>query len=283
MSLWYETTPKQVVLHLTPLSIAEKFNGIVTQPRRTWVFTSATLMVDNGFSHFTEHMGLTQAQTLALESPFDYAAQAMLCVPHYLPEPSNFAMKETLIRVSIELIAAAQGRCFLLFTSHAMLREVANALETHIDNELLVQGTTTKQALLDRYIENKSAVLLATGAFWEGVDVRGDDLLCVLIDKLPFASPDDPLLQAKVEDAQKRGKNPFMHVQIPQAVITLKQGAGRLIRDETDKGVLVICDSRLVTKDYGKIFLSSLPPMRRTRQLSKATAFLTSLVEPEDT
>lgn len=283
VSLWYETTPKQVVLHLTPLSIADKFNGIVTQPRRTWVFTSATLMVDNGFSHFTEHMGLTQAQTLALESPFDYAAQAMLCVPHYLPEPSNFAMKETLIRVSMELIAAAQGRCFLLFTSHAMLREVANALETQIDNELLVQGTTTKQALLDRYIENKSAVLLATGAFWEGVDVRGDDLLCVLIDKLPFASPDDPLLQAKVEDAQKRGKNPFMHVQIPQAVITLKQGAGRLIRDETDKGVLVICDSRLVTKDYGKIFLSSLPPMRRTRQLSKATAFLTSLVEPEDT
>ncbi len=280
VSLWYETTPKQVVLHLTPLSIADKFNGIVTQPKRTWVFTSATLMVDNGFAHFTEHMGLGQAQTLALDSPFDYYNQAMLCVPHYLPEPSNFAMKDTLIRISMELIAAAKGRCFLLFTSHAMLREVAAALAERIDNELLVQGTTTKQALLDSYLENKESVLLATGAFWEGVDVRGDDLLCVLIDKLPFASPDDPLLQAKVEDAQKRGKNSFMHVQIPQAVITLKQGAGRLIRDETDKGVLVICDSRLVTKDYGKIFLASLPPMRRTRDMRKATQFLTSLVEP---
>ncbi|GAB2700034.1 ATP-dependent DNA helicase [Aliiglaciecola sp. 3_MG-2023] len=281
VSLWYETTPKHIVLHLTPLSIAKRFASFIEEPKRSWVFTSATLMVDGGFAHFQRLMGLDNAKTLALDSPFDYQQQAVLCVPRYLPEPSSWEMRQNLLEVAITLIKASKGRCFLLFTSHAMLKIIAESLEEHIDNPILVQGTTTKRALLDEYVSNKQAVLLGTGAFWEGVDVRGDDLTCVMIDKLPFAAPDDPLLQARIEDCRKSGANPFAQIQIPQAVISLKQGAGRLIRDEKDKGVLVICDNRLITKDYAKTFLASLPPMKRTRDLSVAVDFLTELNSSE--
>lgn len=282
VSLWYETTQRHIVLHLTPLSIADKFAQFIEEPKRGWIFTSATLMVDKGFAHFQRLMGLNQANTLALDSPFDYPNQAVLCVPRYLPEPSSWDIRPHLLEVAIKLIEASQGRCFLLFTSHAMLRHIAKELEQRIDNPILVQGSTTKRALLDNYIQDKSAVLLGTGAFWEGVDVRGDDLTCVMIDKLPFASPDDPLLQARIEDCRKGGGNPFAQIQIPQAVISLKQGAGRLIRDETDKGVLVICDNRLITKDYAKTFLASLPDMRKTRNIDTAIDFLQDLHEPKD-
>jgi len=281
VSLWYETTPKHIVLHLTPLSIAKKFASFIEEPKRGWVFTSATLMVDGGFEHFQRLMGLEHAKTLALDSPFDYQQQALLCVPRYLPEPSSWDMKKTLLDIAIKLIAASNGRCFLLFTSHAMLKEIASKLEDKIPNPILVQGTTTKRALLEEYVSNKRAVLLGTGAFWEGVDVRGEDLICVLIDKLPFASPDDPLLQARIEDCRKTGSNPFASIQIPQAVISLKQGAGRLIRDEHDKGVLVICDNRLITKEYGKTFLASLPDMKRTRDIEYAVDFLRKLNNKE--
>lgn len=277
VSLWYETTPRHIVLHLTPLSIANKFADFVASPKRGWIFTSATLMVDGGFDHFQRLMGLQDAKTLGLDSPFDYQKQAMLCVPRYLPEPSSWDMKEKLLEIAITLINASKGRCFLLFTSHAMLRHVAQALEGKVTNTILVQGSTTKRALLEQYVEEKEAVLLGTGAFWEGVDVRGNDLICVMIDKLPFASPDDPLLQARIEDCRKSGANPFAQIQIPQAVISLKQGAGRLIRDETDKGVLVICDNRLITKDYAKTFLASLPDMKRTRTLQNAVDFLNEI------
>lgn len=277
VSLWYETTPRHLVMHLTPLSIAAKFRQFVSSPPRGWIFTSATLMVDGGFTHFQRRMGLEDAKTLGLDSPFDYPNQAMLCVPRYLPEPNSFAMRATLLDTAKRLITASRGRCFLLFTSHAMLKEIAEKLEAEVDNPLLVQGSTTKQALLDAYLEDERAVLLGTGAFWEGVDVRGSDLVCVMIDKLPFASPDDPLLQARIEDVKKRGANPFAAIQIPQAVITLKQGAGRLIRDPQDKGVLVICDNRLVTKHYAQTFLASLPPMRRTRSLEQVESFLSTI------
>ncbi|MCV2885093.1 ATP-dependent DNA helicase [Aestuariibacter sp. AA17] len=281
VSLWYETTPRHIILHMTPLSIAHKFAAFVASPKRAWVFTSATLMVDKGFEHFQRQMGLMDAKTMSLDSPFDYQQQSMLCVPRFLPEPNSFALKDAMEAVAKELIDASDGRCFLLFTSHAMLQDMARRLEDKISNKILVQGTTTKRALLDAYLEDKQAVLLGTGAFWEGVDVRGSDLTCVMIDKLPFASPDDPLLQARIEDCRKAGANPFARIQIPQAVITLKQGAGRLIRDEGDKGVLVICDNRLITKDYAKTFLASLPDMKRTRSLSKATAFLKQIRQEE--
>ncbi|MEW9799135.1 ATP-dependent DNA helicase [Alteromonas sp. CYL-A6] len=277
VSLWYETTTRHLVMHLTPLSIAAKFRRFVSSPPRGWVFTSATLMVNGGFEHFQRRMGLEDAKTLGLDSPFNYQQQAMLCVPRYLPEPNSFDMRDTLLQTAKRIIKASRGRCFLLFTSHAMLRDIASRLEGEVDNPLLVQGTTTKQALLDQYLTDKRSVLLGTGAFWEGVDVRGNDLVCVMIDKLPFASPDDPLLQARIEDVKKRGANPFAAIQIPQAVITLKQGAGRLIRDPSDRGVLVICDNRLVTKHYAKTFVASLPPMRRTRSLEQVEAFLDSL------
>lgn len=277
VSLWYETTPRHLIMHLTPLSIAAKFRRFLNAVPRGWVFTSATLMVNGGFEHFQRRMGLEDARTLGLDSPFDYQQQAMLCVPRYLPEPNSPAMREVLLETAKRIIKASRGRCFLLFTSHAMLRLIAAQLEQSIDNPLLVQGTTTKQALLDAYLADENAVLLGTGAFWEGVDVRGNDLVCVMIDKLPFASPDDPLLQARIEDVKKRGANPFAAIQIPQAVITLKQGAGRLIRDPTDKGVLVICDNRLVTRNYAKTFVASLPDMRRTRSLDTVEDFLSSI------
>ncbi len=279
VSLWYETTQKHMVLHLTPLTIAPRFAQFVTEPKRSWIFTSATLMVGDSFEHYKNQMGLYTAETLSLDSPFDYPNQAMLCVPRYLPEPNARDMRAKLVDVAAELVAASHGRCFLLFTSHAVLRHVASELESRVDNPLLVQGTTSKSVLLKQYLEDQSAVLLGTGAFWEGVDVRGNDLMCVMIDKLPFAAPDDPLLQARLDDCKKRGYNGFTAIQIPKAVIALKQGAGRLIRDKFDKGVLVICDNRLVTKDYGKTFVSSLPNMKRTRDLDQVVSFLHSITE----
>lgn len=274
VSLWFDTTRLHVTLHLTPLSIADKFCQVVFNQQRSWVFTSATLSVDEGFSHYTEQMGLQQAATLLLHSPFDYQQQALLCVPRFLPEPHQQAMTDALLKLAVQLIQANNGRCFFLFTSHRMLQQMAALLPEQVTQPVLVQGTTSKRILLEQFVKLDNAVLLGTGSFWEGVDVRGDTLSCVIIDKLPFASPDDPLLQARSEDCAKRGKDPFAEVQLPQAVITLKQGVGRLIRDVTDRGVLVICDNRLVTKPYGSVFLKSLPPMRRSRNLNDAIDFL---------
>ncbi|MDX3774424.1 ATP-dependent DNA helicase [Chromatiaceae bacterium AAb-1] len=274
VSLWFETTRQHVSLHLTPLSIADKFNQVVFNQQRSWIFTSATLSVDEGFSHYTEQMGLQQAQTLLLHSPFDYQRQSLLCVPRFLPEPHQPAMLPALLKLAVELIKTNNGRCFFLFTSHRMLQQIADLLPAEVSQPILVQGSTSKRILLEQFVKLDNAVLLGTGSFWEGVDVRGDTLSCVIIDKLPFASPDDPLLQARSEDCSLKGKDPFAEVQLPQAVITLKQGVGRLIRDVTDRGVLVICDNRLVTKPYGAVFLKSLPPMRRSRSLAQATEFL---------
>lgn len=277
VSLWYETSKYHAVLHLTPLSIASQFNK-VTQTRDTsWVFTSATLAIDGDFSHYQGLMGLETARTKCFDSPFNYQQQAMLCVPRYLPEPNHRDMKKALISTCISLIKAAKGRSFMLFTSHHMMRVVAQAVSEEIENTLFVQGERSKSLLLKDYLADSKSVLFATGAFWEGVDVKGNDLLCVLIDKLPFASPDDPLLQARLDDCRKQGGTPFFDIQIPQAVIALKQGAGRLIRDFNDKGVLVICDNRLVTKAYGGKFLASLPPMKKTRDLKIVEDFLSSI------
>ena len=194
-----------------------------------------------------------------------------------MSEPHQKSMANELLSIAVRLIEANNGRCFFLFTSHRMLQLVAQQLPGLIRQPVLVQGSTGKRLLLEQFVQLDNAVLLGTGSFWEGVDVRGDTLSCVIIDKLPFASPDDPLLQARSEDCQRRGEDPFATVQLPQAVITLKQGVGRLIRDVTDYGVMVICDNRLVTKPYGEVFLTSLPPMRRTRNLDDAVHFLQQL------
>ncbi|WP_206485443.1 ATP-dependent DNA helicase [Thalassotalea sp. G2M2-11] len=277
MSFWYETTRRHVVLHLTPLSVADKFSTFVEASGAGWIFTSATIAVNDGFEHFTSQLGLSQAQTLLVDSPFDYLAQSQLVVPRYLPDAAHHNRAQALADLAQPLIAASHGACFMLFTSYRMLNQVAEILADQIENPLLVQGQMSKRKLLDEFIDNSEAVLLATASFWEGVDVRGDKLTCVIIDKLPFASPDDPMLQARSEDVRRQGGDPFSEIQLPQAVIALKQGVGRLIRDVTDQGVMVICDDRLVSRPYGQVFLKSLPDMRRSRDINHASKFLTSL------
>ncbi|MDO7085406.1 ATP-dependent DNA helicase [Pseudocolwellia sp. AS88] len=277
MSFWYETTPRHVVLHKTPLSVADKFSAYVEESGAGWIFTSATLAVDGKFEHFSQHLGLNKARHLLLESPFDYQEQSQLVVPRYLPEANDKNRSKVLAQIALPLIEASEGACFMLFTSYRVMHQVAELLSELIENPLLVQGQMGKRKLLEEFVEQKRAVLLATASFWEGVDVRGNSLTCVIIDKLPFASPDDPLLQARNEDTKRRGGEPFSQIQLPQAVIALKQGVGRLIRDVSDKGVLVICDNRLVNKPYGEVFLNSLPAMKRTRNIEQAADFLKSL------
>jgi len=277
MSFWYETTPRHVVLHKTPLTVSEKFSAYIKESGAGWIFTSATLAVDNSFEHFAKHLGLQGASQLLLESPFDYQQQSQLIVPRYLPPASDKSRASSLAELAMPLIAASKGACFMLFTSYRVMNQVAELLANSIDNPLLVQGQMAKGKLLEQFVEQDSAVLLATASFWEGVDVRGDKLSCVIIDKLPFASPDDPLLQARCEDIKRQGLDPFAKIQLPQAVIALKQGVGRLIRDVSDRGILVICDDRLVNRPYGGTFLQSLPDMKRSRDLVKAAKFLESI------
>ncbi|KKC98001.1 ATP-dependent DNA helicase [Photobacterium halotolerans] len=276
-SYWYECTPRHFTLHITPLSVAEKFHEQIEKQKGAWIFTSATLAVDEDFSHFSHRLGLQPAEQMSLTSPFDYEQQALLCVPRFLPEPNSYGLAAKLVTLMAPVIEANQGRCFFLCTSHQMVRDLAEGFRACLDLPVLVQGETSKQKLLSEYLELGNALLIATGAFWEGIDVRGQALSCVIIDKLPFTAPDDPLLKARIEDCRLRGGDPFAQVQIPDAVITLKQGVGRLIRDQQDKGVLVICDNRLVTRPYGAVFLRSLPPIPRTRDVDGVGQFLSGL------
>ncbi|WP_375753196.1 ATP-dependent DNA helicase [Vibrio sp. HN007] len=276
-SYWYDISPRHFSLHITPLSVADKFKEQLEIKQGSWVFTSATLAVSDDFGHFTQRLGLEPAQQFSLPSPFDYQSQAKLCVPRYLPEPNSPGLAEKLVRMLGPVIEKNRGRCFFLCTSHSMMRELTDGFRESLDIPVLMQGETSKQKLLAEFMELGNALLVATGAFWEGIDVRGDALSCVIIDKLPFTAPDDPLLKARIEDCRLSGGEPFAEVQLPDAVITLKQGVGRLIRDKKDKGALIICDNRLVTRDYGGIFLQSLPPIPRTRDLAQVSEFLEQL------
>lgn len=280
-SYWYDTTPRHFSLHITPLSVADKFREQIALKEGAWIFTSATLAVNEDFSHFTERLGLTPSAQFSLVSPFDYQQQAVLCVPRYLPEPNSSGLAEKLVRMLAPVIEHNQGRCFFLCTSHSMMRDLGERFRERLTLPVLMQGETSKQKTLAEFMELGNALLVATGAFWEGIDVRGDTLSCVIIDKLPFTAPDDPLLKARIEDCRLRGGDPFAQVQLPEAVITLKQGVGRLIRDKNDKGALIICDNRLVTRDYGGVFLASLPPIPRTRDLDVVTTFLQQLAITE--
>ena len=273
-SYWYETTRRYLTINITPLNVSAKFALMMKESGAGFVFTSATLSVDNELSHFNASLGLKPKQSMMVDSPFDYANQALLCLPRYLPQSHEDNMPHAIVKLTLELIKSAKGRCFVLFTSYRMMHLVAEGLTTQMDYPVYMQGQMSKRIILEKFTRHGNAVLLGTASFWEGVDVRGSTLSCVIIDKLPFAAPDDPLLQAKMQDCQMQGKDPFAHIQLPQAVIALKQGVGRLIRDNKDKGVLVICDNRLVTRQYGQVFLKSLPPMRRTRSLEDANTFL---------
>ena len=275
---WADISSHGWQLHASPLSVAPIFRNFVENSARSWILTSATLSVAGQFTHYQHELGLENAQTARWDSPFDYEHQAILYVPTGLPLPNSKEHTDAVIDAAMPVLTASQGRAFLLFTTHRALQHARQRLETIFaeqghDWPLLVQGEASRSELLERFRREKNAVLLGAASFWEGVDVAGDALSVVIIDKLPFAPPDDPLLAARLEHLKKNGGEPFRDWQLPQAAISLKQGAGRLIRTETDCGVLMITDPRLVEKPYGKKLWRSLPPMKRTRELRDVVAF----------
>ncbi len=246
---------------------------------RSWVFTSATLSVSGDASYFTQQLGLEDAQFRSWDSPFNYSQNSVLYVPKDMPQPAETSYVDRVVEESLAAICAAKGRCMMLFTSLAAMRTAGDRLskslkERNVKIPLLIQGDGSKFELLNQFKKIKNAVLLGSHSFWEGVDVRGEGLVLVIIDKLPFSVPDDPVTAGRIEYLRSQGGNPFMDFQVPEAVISLKQGAGRLIRDETDLGVLIICDPRLLSKPYGKKIWKSLPSMRRTQDLSDVISFL---------
>jgi ATP-dependent DNA helicase DinG len=275
-SYWYESSHNYFIFALTPLSVADKFTELLTERKGSWIFTSATLSVNNQLDYFTKRLGLTNADSLILESPFDYLHQTVMCVPRYIPSPNEKGNAEKLADILLPVIEANHGRCFFLCTSYAMMNALAKQFRELTKLPVLVQGETSKVKLLEQFIHSGNALLIATSSFWEGIDVRGDTLSCVIIDKLPFTSPDDPLIKARMEDCQMQGGDAFYDVQLPEAVITLKQGVGRLIRHHNDRGAVIICDNRLVMKPYGATFINSLPPSPRTRDINKVINFLLS-------
>ncbi len=270
---WYETGARGFSLYLTPLDISGPFRGRIEGSGKAWLFTSATLAINKSFTHFQGQLGLEHAETGLWDSPFDYARHTLLYLPAGLPNPGSPDYTAAVIEAALPVLRASCGRAFVLFTSHRALRLAEELLRDRLDHPLLVQGEAPRSVLLENFRALGNAVLLGTGSFWEGVDVRGEALSCVIIDKLPFAAPDDPVLQARGRAMEEEGRNPFMEYQLPAAVIALKQGAGRLIRDEHDRGVLMLCDPRLLSRPYGKTFLASLPPMPRTRALADVEKF----------
>lgn len=271
---WFETHRRSFTLHITPFDISDLFHSQMQTMQVTWIFTSATLTVANNFEHFKKRLGIETENTAIWDSPFDYSKQAVMYVPESLPDPTSAEYTEAVVEKALPIINACRGGVFFLFTSHKALQQAADLLDGEITVPLMVQGDKPRDVLLSEFRHHGNAVLLGTSSFWEGVDVRGEALTCVIIDKLPFASPGDPVLKARIDAMRKQGSNPFMDFQLPTAVITLKQGAGRLIRDVNDRGVLMLCDPRLITKPYGKVFLDSLPAMMKTRNQEKVEGFL---------
>jgi ATP-dependent DNA helicase DinG len=261
------THARGFALRLLPYEIATRFQAQLAAAGNAWIFTSATLAVGDDFSHFASRLGLDGAPAMRLDSPFDYARQALLYLPTGLPQPSDPGFGDAVIAIARPLIESAGGGAFMLFTSHRALRHAAQRLAGALPPELplLVQGSAPRELLLRRFRASGRAVLLGTASFWEGVDVQGPALRLVIIDKLPFASPEDPVVRARIEYLKSQGASPFRDYQLPEAVLALKQGVGRLIRSEQDHGVVVICDPRMSERGYGRIFAASLPPMPTTR------------------
>lgn len=281
---WVETYRNGFAVLETPLNVSESFSRSRKEhAAKSWVFTSATLTQADDFSLFKKELGLEKARELVLPSPFDYAAQAILHTPRGLPDPRDRSYVEKWQAHVLPLIEANPGGTFVLFTSYAALNKVKELWQEKLHHkQLFAQGEFPKNELIEQFREKGNAVLLATSSFWEGVDVKGMALSLVVIDKLPFSAPDEPLIEAKIQAARKSGKNPFFDIQIPEAIISLKQGAGRLIRDYDDSGVLVLCDPRLIANKYGQTFLKSLPPMKRTREQNVVIEFLSSLNQVND-
>jgi len=274
---WAQSGFQGTSLHYVPVDVAQQLGDLIEAHAGAWICTSATLAVGDCFDHFIRRIGMKDPRTARFGSPFDYARQALLYLPRGLPDPSSPRYSQQLLQAVTPVLQASGGRAFLLFTSHRALRQAAQRLTGQSAQQpafpILVQGDAPREVLLARFRELGNAVLLGTSSFWEGVDVKGEALSLVVIDKLPFAVPDDPVLKARLEAIERRGGNPFFEEQVPQAVITLKQGVGRLIRDTGDAGVIMLCDQRLHTRAYGRIFLDSLPPMPRTQRLEDVEQF----------
>ena len=275
---WGETYTHSLQLNATPLVIANIMQKQMSGHPRAWIFTSATLAVQKDFGHYCAEMGLHEAESAAWDSPFDYGQQAVLYAPTGMPDPNTYTYTEAVIKAAFPVVQASGGRAFFLCTSLRAMRRAHELLQEHLeraglDFPLLIQGEGSKNELLERFRRLGNAILVGSQSFWEGVDVRGEALSLVVIDKLPFAPPDDPVLSARIDRMKQEGRNAFMDYQLPRVVINVKQGAGRLIRDEADRGVLMICDPRLISKHYGKRIWRSLPPMRRTRELDDVLAF----------
>jgi ATP-dependent DNA helicase DinG len=280
---WIEASARGFVLHWTPLDAGRELGERIRAQGGTWIFASATLAVGDDFSHFLGRAGVGEAVTRVLPSPFDYAGNAALYLPPGLPDPSREEYTQSLLEEVWPLLDATAGGAFLLFTSYRALHTARDWLERRrLPGPLLVQGSGPRTALLQRFREAGDALLLGTSSFWQGVDVRGQALRAIVIDRLPFASPGDPLVQARINAIRGEGGDPFVEFQLPQAVLALKQGVGRLIRDFEDRGLIVIGDPRLRTRPYGRVFLSSLPPMRRIDEVSEALSFAAGLCPPGD-
>ncbi len=281
---WVEVYSQAMSLNLTPLDIAPIFQRQMEGHPRAWIFASATLAVGNNFSHYCGELGLGEADTAVWGSPFDYEKNALLYAPPNMPDPNSALYQEAVAEAAWPAIRASGGRAFVLCTSLRAMRRIRELLQEKLASEgldlpLLMQGEGSRSELLERFRFLGNAILVASQSFWEGVDVRGEALSLVVIDKLPFAPPDDPVLSARIDRLRAAGRNPFMEYQLPRAVISMKQGSGRLIRDEDDRGVLMICDPRLTGKPYGKAIWRSLPPMRRTRDVADVESFFAESVE----
>lgn len=275
---WAEAFTHSLQLTSTPLKVAEIFRKQMGGHPRAWIFTSATLAVQGKFHHYCAELGLGDPDSACWHSPFDYGAQAVLYAPLGMPDPNAWNYTDTVVEAAWPAVKAAKGGAFFLCTSLRAMRRTHELLKAKLEDEgldmpLLVQGEGSKNDLLQRFRHHGSAILVGSQSFWEGVDVRGEALSLVVIDKIPFAPPDDPVLSARIEQMKREGRNAFMEYQLPRAVINVKQGAGRLIRDESDKGVLMICDPRLISKPYGRRVWQSLPPMKRTRELQVVLDF----------
>ncbi len=281
---WLQVNPRSLRLHLTPLDVSGTMRGLLGGGHQAWILTSATLAIGEDFSHFTARLGLDDAPGLCFPSPYALDRHGLVYTPPGLPAPADFGYTESIMEAVVPLLGMTVGGAFVLFTSHRALQTAARWCKSNKrflqGRKLLVQGTTPRDDLLRRFRAHGNAVLLGTGTFWEGVDVRGPALTIVAIDKLPFASPADPMTMARTEFIRRQGGNPFAEHQLPQAALALKQGAGRLLRDEADYGVVVLCDPRVRSKSYGKIFTDCLRPMPVTGDLQDVRAFFAAHEAP---
>lgn len=281
---WYETNERSLRLARSPLELADEFRQqLELADFGSVFFTSATLSSQRSFAYYCDRLGLEGFDCASFDSPFDYEKQALLYLPTNLPDPSSDDYPRLFGELCVQLIEASSGHCFILFTSYRMLSLTAEYLRKRVDYPLLVQGELQRNELLHQFVASDNPVLLGTSSFWEGVDVKGDQLRCVVIDKLPFRSPQDPVYKKRLQRISQNGGNAFVEVQIPEATISLRQGVGRLIRDVGDRGIVALCDNRLNTRSYGRGMLESLPPMRRSSELDEVLAFARSLTrQPPD-